>query len=74
MGEAYPLPRIGAVMVPFDKVTRESIEPKKPFSGTFSLRLTPRMHRQLALEARRQGKSLNAYLVERLQPKTLRAV
>lgn len=61
-------------MVPFDKVTRESIEPKKPFSGTFSLRLTPRMHRQLALEARRQGKSLNAYLVERLQPKTLRAV
>ena len=43
-------------------------EPEKPFSGTLSLRLTPTIHRQLALEARRGGKSLNAYLVERLQP------
>ncbi len=45
-------------------------EPEKPFSGTLSLRLRPKMHRHLALEARRHGKSLNAYLVECLEPKT----
>ncbi len=49
-------------------------EPEKPFSGTLSLRMPPEMHRQLALEARRQGKSLNAYIVERLQPKTTSAL
>lgn len=48
-------------------------EPEKPFSGTLSLRMLPELHRQLALEAQRQGKSLNAYIVERLQPKTTSA-
>ncbi len=48
-------------------------EPEKPFSGTLSLRLPPRMHRELALNARRRGKSLNAYLIERLRGKATRA-
>jgi predicted HicB family RNase H-like nuclease len=42
-------------------------DPEKPFSGTLSLRLPPQVHRQLALEARRHGKSLNAYLIEQLR-------
>ena len=54
-----------------DFCTSRNEEPEKPFSGTLSLRLAPKMHRQLALEARRSGKSLNAYLVERLEPKAV---
>ena len=45
-------------------------EPEKPFSGTLSLRLPPEVHRRIALEARRQGKSLNSYILQRLKPKT----
>ena len=48
-------------------------EPEKPFSGTLSLRLPQEVHRRLALEARRLGKSLNSYIVERLKSKTTRA-
>ena len=43
-------------------------EPDKPFSGTFTVRMSPEMHRHVALEARRKGKSLNAYVVGRLKP------
>ena len=42
-------------------------EPEKPFSGKFLVRVTPEMHRQIMAEARRHGKSLNAYVVEKLQ-------
>jgi len=35
-------------------------KPEKPFSGTFLVRATRKLHRRLALEARREGKSLNA--------------
>lgn len=48
-------------------------EPEKPFSGSFVVRMTPELHRHLALEARRKGKSLNAYVIERLKPKTMTA-
>ena len=41
-------------------------EPEKPFSGTFTVRMTPEQHRHVALEARRRGMSINAYVVERL--------
>jgi predicted HicB family RNase H-like nuclease len=44
-------------------------EPEKPFSGTFTVRLSPELHRHIALEARRRGKSLNAYVVGRLKSK-----
>jgi predicted HicB family RNase H-like nuclease len=48
-------------------------EPEKPFSGTLSLRLPPDVHRHVALEARRQSKSLNSYILERLKPDTMNA-
>jgi predicted HicB family RNase H-like nuclease len=49
-------------------------EPDKPFSGMFTVRMPPEMHRRVALEARRTGKSLNAYVVGRLKPsKAMRA-
>jgi len=48
-------------------------EPEKPFSGTLSLRMPPDLHRQIALEARRQSKSLNSYILEQLRPETMNA-
>lgn len=41
-------------------------EPERPFSGKFVLRLAPDIHRRVALAARREGKSLNAWIAERL--------
>ena len=41
--------------------------PEKPFSGKFLVRLNPSVHRALALRAARQGKSLNSFVVERLE-------
>lgn len=43
-------------------------DPEKPFSGKVLVRVPPDVHRKIMAEARRQGKSLNAYIVERLQP------
>ena len=48
-------------------------DPEKPFSGMLSLRMPPEVHRRVALEARRQSKSLNAYILERLKPKMMNA-
>ena len=42
--------------------------PEKPFSGKFLMRVPPEVHRQMMTEARRQGKSLNAYVLDKLQP------
>lgn len=42
-------------------------EPEKPFSGKFVVRLSPETHRKVYLAARRAGKSLNAYIADRLE-------
>ena len=44
-------------------------EPEKPFSGKFLVHVPPEVHRQIMAEARRQGKSLNTYVLEKLQPR-----
>lgn len=41
-------------------------EPAKPFSGRFVLRLNPGLHRRIHLASRKAGKSLNAWVAERL--------
>jgi predicted HicB family RNase H-like nuclease len=42
-------------------------DPEKPFSGKILVRVPPEVHRQIMTEARRQGKSLNAYVSEKLR-------
>ena len=42
-------------------------DPEKPYSGKFLVRVPPGIHREIMAEARRQGKSLNAYVAEKLQ-------
>jgi predicted HicB family RNase H-like nuclease len=44
----------------------QGIAPEKPFSGKFVLRLNPETHRRAALAAKLAGKSLNAWVVEKI--------
>jgi predicted HicB family RNase H-like nuclease len=45
-------------------------EPDKPFSGRLMVRLSPDLHRRLYVEARRDGKSLNQLISDRLARST----
>jgi predicted HicB family RNase H-like nuclease len=38
----------------------------KKYSGRFMLRIDPKLHKALAIKAARQGRSLNAFVEERL--------
>ncbi|MDQ2783943.1 MAG: type II toxin-antitoxin system HicB family antitoxin [Chloroflexota bacterium] len=42
----------------------QGIEPAKPYSGTLYIRTSPDVHREAAIAAAKEGKSLNAWLVE----------
>ncbi len=42
-------------------------QPEKPFSGRFLVRLKPAAHRDVALQARREGKSVNKYVADVLR-------
>ena len=49
------------------KVLPESmVPPSKKFSGRFVLRVDPQLHKALAVRSVREGKSLNAYVAEKL--------
>ncbi len=37
-------------------------EPDKPYSGKFNLRLSPELHRRVAIKAEREGMSLNTFI------------
>ena len=47
-----------------DKCRRDGLEPDKPCSGTFNVRLTPELHRNASLAAARKGQSLNDFVKE----------
>lgn len=51
----------------------EGIPPEKPYSGKFNLRLSPELHREIAIAAKRLGTSINA-LVERAIQDELRTI
>jgi predicted HicB family RNase H-like nuclease len=42
-------------------------EPEKPFSGTLSLRLTPELHKRVAIEAMKAGESINQFIADKLE-------
>lgn len=52
----------------------EGIEPDKSYSGMLNVRLTPAIHRQIAILARKAGLSLNAYIKDALEEKVEKAV
>ena len=41
--------------------------PERPFSGTFSVRVKPEVHRRAAAAAAREGKSLTGFVAEVLE-------
>ena len=49
-----------------DFCRRMGKQPDKPFSGRFMVRLGPGLHRQAAIAANAEGKSLNAWVAEKL--------
>ena len=52
----------------------EGIEPDKSYTGVLNVRLTPTIHRQIAMLARQAGLTLNAYIKETLEEKIEEAV
>ncbi len=42
-------------------------EPDRPFSGRLMLRVSPHLHRQAYTRARQEGKSLNQWILEKLE-------
>ena len=52
----------------------EGIEPDKSYSGVLNVRLTPAIHRQIAMLARQAGLTLNAYIKDALEEKVEEAV
>ena len=47
----------------------EGIEPDKSYTGVLNVRLTPNIHRQIAMLALQAGISINAYIKEALEEK-----
>ena len=41
--------------------------PEKPFSGKFMLRISPKLHRDIYIQARTSEKSLNSWVAETLE-------
>jgi predicted HicB family RNase H-like nuclease len=42
-------------------------QPERPYSGNFTVRLSPELHRRIATAAARVGKSVNAFVAEMLE-------
>ncbi|MCL5285169.1 MAG: type II toxin-antitoxin system HicB family antitoxin [Nitrospirae bacterium] len=45
----------------------KGLEPVRPYSGKFNLRISPGLHRNIAMEAAKSGKSLNSWIAECLE-------
>ena len=42
-------------------------EPQRPYSGSFTVRISPELHRRVATAAARSGKSVNTFVAETLE-------
>lgn len=45
-------------------------QPEKPFSGKFSVRIAPELHRKITIQARTTNKSLNRWISDMLEAAT----
>ena len=43
---------------------KRNVEPEQPYKGTFNIRISPELHRNIAIYAIEHGKSLNAAVEE----------
>jgi predicted HicB family RNase H-like nuclease len=56
-----------SVEVYLEYCDKKGKEPQKPFSGIFNVRLNPEIHQRLAMQAARDGISLNKWVVKALE-------
>lgn len=56
-----------SVQAYLDVCKERSIQPEKPFSGRFNIRMTPEQHRRYTYLAAAEGKSLNAWAIDALE-------
>ena len=42
-------------------------KPDKPFSGKFVIRMSPDLHHQIFIKAAKEGKSINKWVIDKLQ-------
>jgi len=49
----------------------EGVEPEKPYSGKFNVRLSPELHRQAAIMAKKKNISLNTFVEKALTDEIL---
>ena len=45
-----------------DWCKEDGVEPEKPYSGRFNIRLSPELHRQIAILAKKRRQSLNSFV------------
>jgi predicted HicB family RNase H-like nuclease len=45
---------------------KEKVEPEKPYSGKFNVRLSPQLHKQAAILAKKSRMSLNSFVEKAL--------
>lgn len=50
----------------FDVCKEKGIEPYKEYSGKFNLRISPKLHAEIATKAAATGKSLNQWIIATL--------
>ncbi len=56
-----------SVKAHLDFCRRKGIEPGKPFSGQFRVRLTPEQHSKVSSAAALEGKSMNEWVADTLE-------
>ncbi len=40
----------------------DGLEPEKPYSGRFNLRISPELHREVAIQAKKEKMSINSFV------------
>jgi predicted HicB family RNase H-like nuclease len=45
----------------------DGVSPEKPYSGRFNIRLSPELHREIALRAATERKSINEWAIDAFQ-------
>ena len=53
-----------------NSVKKRASNLKKPFKGSFNLRLDPELHKRLVSNAMNEGKTLNAFIKDILEKST----
>src|ERR1035437_8840215 len=50
---------------------KDDIHPEKSYKGSFNVRLTPELHRRIAISAKMRGESINKFVFEALNQSVL---